>query len=175
MDTARGPKERLFAVCYRIPVIKELADPIIATVLVFVLLIAVVGITIPGAIFPHDSGARGHVMQAVGGLVVIFGAYYASVNLREARAQQYLERLSTIITQVGNPNEAVRLGAIRMLQSTALERPALPSDSMAARAVNARRMAISEVLESVSNEGDRREARLAATVLAELRDWETGG
>lgn len=175
MNQPQGPKERLFGLCDRIPFIKETADPVVATVLALLLLLAIVGISIPGQIFPHDNAARSHVMQMAGGLVVVFGAYYATVNLREVRAQRYLDRLSTVIEQVGSPSEPVRLGSIRLLQSAALEKPALPSDSMTAGAVAARQKAIREVLDAISGEGDTPAARLAARVITEMyeedADW----
>jgi hypothetical protein len=174
MGEHRGPKERLFAICDRIPLVKEAADPIVATVLGLLAVLAVVGVSIPGEIFPHDSAARSHILQVAGGLVLLFGAYYVSINLRELRAQQYLERLAKNIELLGSPSQVVRIGAIRLLQSVALERPALPADSTTARAARARRQAIREVLEAMSEAEDARTARLATTVLEELREWDAG-
>jgi hypothetical protein len=172
MGQRPGPKERLFGLSDRIPLVKEAADPIVAAVLGLLVVLAIVGISIPGEIFPHDNAARSHILQLAGGLILVLGAYYTSVNLRELRAHQYLDRLAKNIELLGAPNQAVRMGSIRLLQGIALERPALPVDSTTAGAASARRHAIREALETVSEADDARTAQLAATVLAELRQWE---
>lgn len=169
MTSPRGLKDRIWGLCDHIPLIKETADPIVATVLGIVIVVTALGISFPGRIFPHDSAARSHVLQVAGGLVLIFGAYYTSVNLREVRAQQYLERLARIIEQTGNPSEPVRLGSIRLLQGALLEKPALPADSMSAKTATARQNAMLEVLRAISKEGDSPASRLASDVLRELR------
>ena len=168
MGVSWRPKHALFGVFDRIPVVKEMADPIVAGVLGVLVLLTIAGVALPGQVFPHDHEARSHVMQIAAGLVVVFGAYYAAVNIREVRGQKYLERLSNVIDQVGSSQPAVRLGGIRLLQSIALERPLLPSDSMTTTAAVARKQAIREVLRSVSEEGDTDVAQLAALVLKEL-------
>lgn len=169
MPAPRGLKDRIWGWCDHIPLIKETADPIVATVLSLVIVLTAMGLSFPGQIFPHDNAARSHVLQVAGGLVLIFGAYYASVNLREVRAQQYLERLARVIDQVGSPSEPVRLGSIRLLQGALLARPALPADSMSAKTAEARRLAMLEVLKAISREGDTPAACLADDVLKELR------
>jgi hypothetical protein len=75
------------------------------------------------AIFPHESlnDARSHVIQVVGGIVVLLGSYFAARNVTVARAQQSSQLLSTAFDQLGSSNTAVRIGAIRRLEKIARE------------------------------------------------------
>lgn len=163
-----GPKTRAFSLFDRIPIVGEFADPIIATVLLAIMAVTAGALLLSSQIFPHDHEARSHVIQIAGGLVLILGLYYASVTVRELRAQQYLERLSTLISQLASTNEAVRAGTLRLLQSAALERPTLPSDSTTEGAAQARRRAIWEAVTLVSKEGDSDASALAAAICREL-------
>jgi hypothetical protein len=163
-----GSKARVFSVFDRIPIVSEFADPIVATVLLAIIAVTAGALLLSSQIFPHDSEARSHVIQIAGGLVLILGLYYASVTVRELRAQQYLERLSTLIGQLSSTNEAVRVGTLRLLQSAALERPTLPSDSTTEGAAQARSRAIWDTITQVSRENDSDAAVLAALICREL-------
>lgn|SRR5271170_5140865 len=168
MPQMPGSKTRVFSVFDRIPIVSEFADPIVATVLLAIIAVTAGALLLSSQIFPHDSEARSHVIQIAGGLVLILGLYYASVTVRELRAQQYLERLSTLIGQLSSTNEAVRVGTLRLLQSAALERPTLPSDSTTEGAAQARSRAIWEAITQVSRENDSDAAVLAALICREL-------
>ena len=168
MPQIPGSKTRIFSIVDRIPIVREFADPIIAAVLLAIITVTASALLLSSQIFPHDSEARSHIIQIAGGLVLILGLYYASVTVRELRAQQYLERLSTLIGQLSSTNEAVRVGTLRLLQSAALERPTLPSDSTTEGATQARSWAIWEAITQVSREDDSGAAVLAALICREL-------
>jgi len=162
------PKSRLFESSTRLPLVGETADPWIFLVLAALVAASVLGIAFPHAIFPGDRDARGHVIQAAAGCLVILGAYFTAVNIREARAHQAAERLGRTIDQLGSGDEAVRVAAVKLLQSMALERLDLPSQS-AGEAMDARNGAIREALTVVA-EGEEglRSADLARDVLRDL-------
>jgi hypothetical protein len=163
-----GPKNVLFSISNRIPLLREAADPVIATVL-WTLLIATAGaVALPGEIFPHDHDARTHVLQIAGGLLLVLGAYATSIALRDRRATEYLTRLADAIGKLDSSTLPARAGTIRLVQSLALERPTLPSDSTTEGALSARRAAIWDALCMIEGR-DPELAALAEQVLGELR------
>jgi hypothetical protein len=168
MNPRPGPKERLFQWVNGLPVIGEVADPIVASVLGMLVVVTMVAIAIPGSVFPHDHDARTHVLQIAGGLLVVLGVYYTSIALRDRRAHEYLERFATAIGQLDSGCKATRLGAVRLIQGVALEKPVLPSDSTTAGALAARRKAIWDVLDQLSVDPDLDTATLATHVREEL-------
>jgi hypothetical protein len=164
----QGAKARLFDVSTRIPLVRETADPWIFLVLAALVLATLFAVSFPGEVFPEDDDARTHVIQLAAGALVILGAYFTAVNIREARAQQAFERLCRVIDQLGSETEAVRLGALRMLESIALEELDLPGGSTEA-VLDARRRAIGEALAAVARDSaDLPCGALAREVLQEL-------
>lgn len=165
----QDPKARLFDLSTRIPLVRETADPWIFLVLAALVVVTAFAVTFPQDVFPGDKDARGHVIQVAAGFLVILGAYFTAVNIREARAQQAFDRLCRVIEQLGSGNEAVRIGAIRLLESIALEKLDLPGGSTG-EVMRARNAAIREALESVVRESNG----LPSTDLARqvLRDLE---
>jgi hypothetical protein len=159
----------MFGLAGRIPLVRETADPWVFLELVVLVVVAGLGVAFAGAIFPGDDEARSHVLQVAAGVLIVFGAYFTSVNIREVRAHQAFERLQTVIDQLGSDSEAVRAGAIRLLQSIALEKLDLPTGSTG-EVVVARQRAVEDALSAVAAEaGDRPSKALAAEVLRELR------
>jgi hypothetical protein len=165
-----GPKNWLFSRSNRIPLVREAADPVVATVLLLLLIATAYGIARPHDIFPHDHDARGHVLQVAGGLLVVLGAYATSIALRDRRAHEYLTRLGDAIGKLDPAVPPATAGAIRLLQGLALERPALPADSTTPAAVAARRAAIWDALEMIERGRDGDLASLAKKVRHELRE-----
>ncbi len=133
------------------PLVGDTADPWIFLVLTALVAVATFGVLFPEDVFPGDDDARAHVIQVAAGLLVILGAYFTAVNIREVRAQQAFDRLCKVIEQLGNGSEAVRLGSIRLLESIALEKLDLPSGS-AGEVTRARRDAIREALAALAAE-----------------------
>jgi hypothetical protein len=168
-------KHRLFNQLNRVPIVGETADPVVGSALIALTVLTIIGVALPGKLFPHDPDARTHVLQLAGGLLVVIGVYWAAVNLRETRARQYFERLSAAIDQVGSESLAVQVGGIWLLKSLVLETPALPSDSSTKGAVEARNRAVFDVLTVVSESGGAA-ADLATRVLADLKrqKWPEG-
>lgn len=163
-----GLKAQLWSVTDRIPLVKETADPVVATALGLLVVVAIVGISIPSTIFPHDRTARSHVLQLAGGLLVVFGVYYTALTIRDRRSHEYLERVATLIAQLASPSPAVQIGTIRLLQNAALEKPALPRDSISAEASVARRDAILDALGELSKQNNSSVSCLAQTVYDDL-------
>ncbi len=171
----REPKARLFDFAGRIPVARETADPWIFLVLIGLVAATVVALVFAREVFPDDDDARGHVIQLATGMLVILGAYFTAVNIREVRAQQTFDRLCRVIEQLGSDSEPVRVGAIRLLESIALEKLDLPAGS-AGSALEARHVAVREALASVAAErGERPSVELAQRVLGELDARESRG
>ena len=168
MPAKAGPKTRLFATINRAPIVGELADPIVASVLGTLVIITIVAIALPSAVFPRDHDGRTHVLQIAGGLLVVFGVYYTSIAVRDRRAHEYLERLAACIGQLDSTCKATRVGAVRLIQGIALETPVLPSDSTTEGALTARRDAIWDVLCELSRDPDEDVAELATRVREEL-------
>jgi hypothetical protein len=163
-----GPKARLFSVTERTPLARETADPWIFLLLTGLVVVAGLAVAFPGEVFPEDEDARSHVIQLAAGMLVILGAWFTAVNIREVRAHQAFERLQKVIEQLGDGDEAVRIGAIRLLQSIALEKLDLPGGSTG-QALVARRKAVGDALAAVAAEdGGRPSAALAEQVLREL-------
>jgi hypothetical protein len=164
----RGLKARLFDLANRMPIVGDTADPWIFLVLTALVAVATFGVLFPEDVFPGDSDARAHVIQVAAGLLVILGAYFTAVNIREVRAQQAFDRLCKVIEQLGSGSEAVRLGSIRLLESIALEKLDLPSGS-AGEMMRARRDAIREALASIAGESaELPYGELARRVLQDL-------
>ena len=138
------------------------------TVLGVLVALTIAGICIPHTLFPHDQNARSEVLQIAGGLLVVFGAYYTILGIIHRRAHEYLERLGKLIEQLGSPSQAVRIGTIRLLQSTAHEQPRFPQDSSTAEASAARWDAILDALAELANEGESSVSRLAREVREDL-------
>jgi hypothetical protein len=168
MVGSKSLKGRLFAFCDRLPLIGETADPVIAAMLVGIGLLTLIAVAIPSAIFPGDKDARSHVIQVAAGVVLILGAYFAPVSIRELRSQQYSDRLGRIFDQLASSNEVTRIGAIRLLHAVAIEQRALPADAGTKAATIARRRAIWDVLSVISKDQDSTLARLAAEIQADL-------
>lgn len=161
-------KSKLFYISTRIPLIRETADPWIFLVLTALVVAAAFGIFCPETVFPGDEDARTHVIQVAAGMLLILGAYFTAVNIREARAQQSFDRLCKVIDQLGSDSETVRVGAIRLLESIALEKLDLPGGS-AGQVRRARQKAILDALASVSEElAGSPSAKLARDVLTDL-------
>lgn len=169
MTGGTGPKARLFDVAGRIPIVKETADPWVFLELAILVVAVGFGVAFPDAVFPGDEDARTHMLQVGAGVLVIFGAYFTAVNIRQARSDQAFDRLHKVIDQLGSDSEAVRAGAIRLLQSILLEKMDLPSGT-AGEAMAARRKAVEDALSAVADEaGERPSTALAEEVLNELR------
>jgi len=158
----------MFDLTGKLPIVGETADPWIFLVLMTLVAVAALGVAFPDDVFPGDDDARAHVIQVAAGLLVILGAYFTAVNIREARAHQAFDRLCRVIEQLGNGNEAVRVGAVKLLESIALEKLDLPSGS-AGEAMRARRNAIREALRAVAEESaERPSSELARQALQKL-------
>jgi hypothetical protein len=168
MRERAGLKERIWGLTDRIPVIRETADPVVATVLLGLVGLTIVGICVPHTVFPHDASARTHVLQLAGGLLFVFGAYYTGLTIRDRRAHEYLERLAKLIEQLDSKDPAVRIGTIRLLQGMAFEKPALPRDSTTAAASTARLNAILDTLTEIANGPDSSVSSLAKEVFDDL-------
>ncbi len=168
MRRQTGLKESIWGLTDRIPIVRETADPVMTTVLGLVIGLTIVGVCTPHTFFPHDRNARTEVLQLAGGLLVVLGAYYTVLGITHRRAHEYLERLSKLIEQLGSPSQAVRLGTIRLLQSTAHEQPRFPRDSNTAQASAARQAAILDALAELSSEDESSVAHLAREVREEL-------
>ncbi len=147
----RGPRDLLFALSNRVPLVREASDPMVLLVLAILVVATAIAVVFPSDVFPGDKDARSHVLQLAGGVLVLFAAYFTSVNLRETRAQHAFERLSRAIEQLGSESEPVRIGAIKLLESIALERLELPSGTGGSAAI-ARHEAVREALEAVARE-----------------------
>lgn len=145
------PKARIFTLSTRVPLVRETADPWIFLVLLALVVVATAGVILAGDVFPGDKDARTHVIQVATGLLVILGAYFTAVNIREVRAQRSFEQLCAVIDQLGSQSESVRVGAIRLLQSLAHEELDLPGGALG-RVVETRRLAILDALAVVAGE-----------------------
>jgi hypothetical protein len=158
----------MFDFAGRIPVARETADPWVFLAMIGLVAATAAGLVFAHDVFPGDDNARGYVIQLAAGMLVILGAYFTAVNIREARAQQAFDRLCRAIEQLGSDSEPVRVGAVRLLESIALEKLELPTGS-AGDALAARQKAIREALALVSAERDGRPSvELAQRVLGEL-------
>lgn len=151
----------------RIPIVRETADPWIFLMLAGLVLLTALALAFPDEVFSGDKDARTHVIQVAAGLLVILGAYFTSVNIREVRAHQSFERLHKVIGQLESESEAVRIGAIRLLESIALEKLDLPTGS-AGEVTRARRKAIREALDAFARESQGPAVAVAQEVLANL-------
>lgn len=147
----KGLRTRLFDLAGRIPIVHETADPWIFTVLLLLVGLATYGVINADSVFPGDKDARAHVIQVAAGFLVILGAYFTAVNLREARAHQAFDRLCRAVDQLGSESDAVRVGAVHLLESLALERLDLPTGS-AGEVMQAKRSAIFEALEALAGD-----------------------
>ena len=168
MHRARGPKDKLFDFVNRLPLLGEMADPIVASVLLVLVSVTIFGLASPHAVFPHDHTPRSHILQAAGGLLVVFAAYYSAIALRDRRAHEYLDRLAKALSDLASDSVATRVGAIRLLQSLALERPVLPPDSTTIGALRARKAAIWEALSALDQDESSVVQELAGRVRNEL-------
>jgi len=157
----RRPKAKLFEASTFLPFVGETADPWIFLVLSALVAVTVAGVALPHVVFPRDRDARSHVIQVAGGLLVVLGAYFTAVNIREVRAQQAFERLCKVIEQLGDPSEHVRIGSVRLRESIALEDLDLTSGSMG-DVRRARRNAIRDALVSVAGDQHKRGSADAA-------------
>jgi len=155
------------AVSTRVPIVRETADPWIFLMLVGLVLATILALIFPEQVFSGDRDPRTHIIQVAAGLLVILGAYFTSVNLREVRAHQSFERLCKTIGQLESDSEAVRIGAIRLLESLELEKLDLPTGS-AGEVTSARRQAIREALEAFARESQGPAVAVAQEVLATL-------
>jgi hypothetical protein len=166
--TGREPKARLFDLSTRVPLVRETADPWIFLVLTALVAVTTLAVIFPEDVFSGDRDARGHVLQVAAGLLVILGAYFTAVNIREARAQQAFDRLCKVIEQLGSSSEAVRVGAVKLLESIALEKLDLPSGN-SGEVMLARHGAIREALACVAQEStELSSSALARQVLRDL-------
>jgi hypothetical protein len=161
-------KDRLFAFSERLPLIGRAADPFVAAALGLVVVLTLVFVAIPGQVFPEDHNARGHILQLAGGLIVVGGAYFAAVNLRSTRASQLADRLRATLGDLGSDSEAVRVGAIQLLEGMANEDPNLPKDTAGRAAVQAQRRAIYAALAAMVEEGGAASAEAARHALSRL-------
>lgn len=168
--TDPGHNDRLTPSSPRLPLLAGAADPLILLVLVGLGLLAALGTAFAGQVFPDDHDARGHVIQIAAGVLVLLGAYFTAVTVREARAQQAFERLQKTIDQLGSNSEAVRIGAIRPLEGIAWEKLDLPNSSSAAAVTASRPLAVWDVLSAVANEPAGTAPALARAVLDDLKD-----
>lgn len=165
------PKQRLFGVPGRLPFVGETADPWIFTVLATLAVTAGLATAFAGEVFPHDKDARGHVIQLAAGLLVLLGAYFTAVNIRETRAHQAFERLHKVLEQLGSPSEPVRLGAISLLESIAVERLDLPSGSATEEVTAARNHAVVTALQAVAAEEEGAPGESARATLRRLQAY----
>jgi hypothetical protein len=163
-----GLKARLFDLSSRIPLVRETADPWIFLVLSVLFVATAFAVVFPEDVFAGDRDARSHVIQVAAGLLVVLGAYFTAVNIRESRNQQAFDRLCRVIDQLGVESEAVRVGAVRLLESIALEKLDLPSGSTG-DVLRARQHAVRDVLAAVARESTGSPSSdLAARVLSDL-------
>jgi hypothetical protein len=146
-----GLRTWLFDLAGRIPIVRETADPWIFTVLLLLVGLATFGVLDPNSVFPGDDDARAHVIQVAAGFLVILGAYFTAVNLREVRAHQAFDRLCRAVDQLGSESDAVRIGAVHLLESLALERLDLPTGS-AGEVMRAKKSAIFDALEVLADD-----------------------
>ena len=152
-DRGRGPRDLLFALSNRIPLVREATDPMMFLVLATLVVATGFAVFFAEDVFPGDEDARSHVLQLAGGLLIVLGGYFTSVSLREIRAQQAFDRLCRVIEQLGSDSEAVRVGAIKLLEGLTLEKLELPSGTAGA-AARTRQEVIREALEAVAREAD---------------------
>lgn len=168
----------MFEASKRIPVVGETVDPWIFLLLLGLAGSTTVGVMFAGEVFPNEpeKDARSHVIQLAAGLIVLLGAYFTAVNIREARAQQAFDRLSKVIDQLASESDAVRMGAIRLLEGLAMERLDLPSGSYGHTARLARQNAIRDALGALASEPRDSPVRASARrVLAAIQADHTSG
>ena len=77
------PKARAFDVANRLPLVSETARPVDVRGARLVRHSPAAAVAFPGVIFPRHHDARSHVLQVAGGLLVILGAYFTAVTIRE--------------------------------------------------------------------------------------------
>jgi hypothetical protein len=168
VEEAEGIKHRLWRIPDHVPLVRETADPIVFSVLALFVVVAIAAFALATTILPHDHNSRSHILQLAAGLLLVFGAYYTSLAIRERRAEQYLNRLTELISQLESSSDAVRIGAIGLIKSLALETPALPSDSTTPVTREARAEAILGALDAVARENRPEVSPLAAEARADL-------
>ncbi len=91
----------------------------ITALLVFIPQWQAAHITNDAARLEREDNARRTIMQAIGGVVVLFGVFIAWRRLEVAQEGQVTERFSRAIEHLGNDSLDVRLGAIYALERIA--------------------------------------------------------
>jgi uncharacterized protein YjbI with pentapeptide repeats len=66
---------------------------------------------------------RAALLQALGGLALLGGLYYTARNLRSSREAQITDRYSRAISQLGDENQSIRIGAILALERISRDSP----------------------------------------------------
>lgn len=153
----RREKDRVFRFFSGLRFLRDAGDPVAAGVLMMFAVAA-------GAILVVADD-RAVVIQCAAGLVVCAGLYFTAVGLREGRADRYADRLTRALDQLGSDQEAVRVGAIRLLAGMLLENPGIPEDPASRSAMRVRKLAIREALAVVAREVEGRPAEIARDVL----------
>ena len=151
-------KRSAFKFSYRIPVMRDTADPEYAAIYGLFVCV-VVGALI---VFGQSSSTYTHILQTAGGVLVVLGVYLTSVNLRISRSEQYAGRLMTALGQLNSQSEAVRLGTIRLLEAMLVEVPFVTAEDR--ERVARYKRAVIEALDAISSQGETREAVLAREV-----------
>jgi hypothetical protein len=164
-------KERLEEIPTHLPLIANASDPVVAAALWLVFLAATAGLIWAHRILPSDHEARTHIIQIAGGIVVLFGSYFAANRLAVQRSQQRAEMLRKLLDHLGSSRPAVRVGAVRLMESLALEPPA---NRVAAGETQGQLRAIHDALTALraSEDCDSSTARALTDVLDRLPSFE---
>lgn len=163
-----GQKSRVYRASDRVPVLKEMADPVIAGCLGLVVVAAAIGLFFAGDLFPGDENPEATVLQTGGGLVLAIGVYFTAVNIRLARAAKHAEHIATVLGLLDTDREDVRVGAVKLLEAVGTEAPDVPGDIASRRAAVARHASIIAVLEEVAAAGRSPSASAAALAITRL-------
>lgn len=163
-----GQKTRVYGAFDRVPVLREMADPVIAGCLAVVVLAVAVALVFAPDILPRDDNPEASIVQVGGGLVLVVGVYFTAVNIRLSRAANHSEHIATVLALLDTDREDVRLGAVKLLQAVGTESPDTPGDSASRAAARARQASIIGTLEVVA-QGQSPAAEAARQALAQLR------
>lgn len=161
-------RDRLYTSAEKLPLVGGAAYPFMAAALGVFVILTSVAVLIPQYVFPGDKDARAHVLQLGGGLIVVGAFYFATVTLRASRAAQLADRIVATIALLGSESEAVRIGAVALLEDMSRENPNLPKDSVSRATNRAQKRAILQALTAAGEEGTRRSAVAARAACAAI-------
>jgi hypothetical protein len=168
MKSSITGKERAERVIYSLPLIADVADPVMALVLGGLVVLGGIGVAEAHSIFPGDKEAPTHALQSVGSLVVVLLAYFTANTLAFTRSHHRAELIARALDQLGSHEEAVRVGAVCLLHGMSLD---VPNCLAEIHTVEAQREAIRCSLEELHRSRDLR-PETKALIEAALHDLE---